>query len=311
MTQLPPPASTTEPIPSQLTEGEVSLIDTVRFLRRHYRLMGGLTLLAIVAGLWSSLSKEPAFERKMLFEFEITPLLTTATPSIAADSDTTEADLKTSLMAQGVIALEGGFSEEIGDSGVRSNIRITAEPAAPPMVNTTTLDHLLVTITADEMASIEQGQESALSALQKVAVTVTQAYLAEEIERLDVLIQRSQGKITFIEEQLKTQERLLTGTNGTENLISVLRGQPQQEVLAEELGDLANYEFSRQSFTTVLANGREDLVMISVVEETERQDSQNLLAQILLSAIAGFIVSILIAVTIDQIPQIRKALSES
>lgn len=296
----------------ELASDEISLLDILRFFQRQYKLISGITFAAVVLGLGAGLTAVPQFQRELLLGFELPLILTTQT--IVADGDNVrlvalenEQIMKDEIAAIGLLTLEEHLATYLSDPEILP--KATANFEAVPLRETRqNLDHLKVVIVAENQAAVEGFNQSALEALQEAMSDFVQSYLALDIQRLDILIQNSEQKISLLEERF-IEPVNQSGALSSETVLNVLRFQNQQAVLAEELGKLVDYELARSSL--IAAQNDADIeIKIETLADVDSQQETSLVRFLILSAIAGFLVSVLIAIIADQIPQIHKALSE-
>lgn len=290
------PTTTQQPPAWMEYPDEISLIDILKFLRRQFKVIGGVTVVVILLGLGASLATTPQARRELLLTLTLPPELI-VDPNIAA----AEPLIRNEILAAGNLALSQDLPEMLDNSA--QSVDVTASLSSSSENNPERLQLILV---SENAAILEASEESALDTLQGVADEAIDVYIEPEIARLDILIQRTREKIARLEVQLASVPTLAETDSAI--LSSVLQI-PQQSLLAEENSKLLDYELQRNGLSD-LVTGSESLVSIKVLMTTQTEKSSSLVRRLILSAIAGFMLSVLIALVVDQWPQLRAALTD-
>lgn len=274
---------------------EISLVDILKFLRRRFKIIGAITFAITITGTGTGLITSPQARRELLLHLELPPEMA-LNLSMEQDEDL----IQNEIFAAADLALKTEFIQF-----VNGPLRSSAIGVSLSSVTDENAERLQLTLTNVDTAALETANQPALETLQKAADEVAVSYIEPEIARLDLLIQRTQEKITFLEEQLAASA---LSTEADTAAFSSLAQLQQQIILAEEFGTLADYQLERADLSS-LETSDEPIVNIQVLMDTQTQVSDSLLQRLLLSLIAGLILSILVALIIDQLPQLQAALS--
>ncbi|NEQ45398.1 MAG: hypothetical protein F6K00_18415 [Leptolyngbya sp. SIOISBB] len=310
MTKVPDTPSSAEYLSPQLKgSDEISLVDFVRFLQRQYKIIGGITLLALLVGGASGLSNQPKYEQETLVTLNLSPALVADVAESTADLSPVDAAFIDGLQTTLIAATELTLYDDLAASKDVSLDAISDFAQVESPEDADVLDHLLITTGTARATDLERSHTAALDALETAVTKTTQDYLTEQIERLDVLIQRSQNKVQFLEEQLPTSMATLNEASEG-NLLYFLQFQKQQEVLAVEITRLANYQFSRDGLAAAKTNPR-NLVSVKVISETVSETFASLQRRLVLATVAGMMLGILVALAAEQMPKVKQALAES
>lgn len=287
------PTTTQQPPTRMEYSDEISLIDILKFFRRQLKVIGGVTVAVVLLGLGASLSTTPQARRELLLTLTLPPEFI-VDPNIAA----AESLMRNDVLAAGTLALSQDLPETLDNSA--QSIDVTASLSSSPENNP---EHLQLILVSENAAILEASEQLVLDELQGVADEAIEVYVEPEIARLDLLIQRTREKIARLEAQLASVSTLVE--TDSVMLSSVLQ-LSQQSVLAEEISKLLDYELQREGLSNLVA-GNESLVSIEVLMTSQTEQSSSLVKRLILSAIAGFMISILAALIVDKWSQLRAA----
>jgi hypothetical protein len=299
MTQPIVNPSSADAVQGQLQEpDEISLIDILHFLRRRFRVIGAVTLATAALGIGASLLNPTQFRREILLDFEI--LSTLEHQGLSVNENEVE--------AIAALELESHIKQHQANLGGQAAVSGTVE-SATLLETSDSPTYLRLTMRSADSNALESVRQSAYDRLQEVTNTTVSQQVDNEVERLDALIQRTQQKIAFLEERAEVPSANIDPRDAS-NLLYLLQLQQQQAALNSELNTLDNLKFNRETLALTQNQGA-SLVQIVTLSDIETQQSSPLMRNIILSIIVGSMMGILIAIVIDQIPQIRKKLSEA
>lgn len=299
MTQPIVNPSSADAVQGQLQEpDEISLIDILHFLRRRFRIIGAVTLATAALGISASLLNLTQFRREILLDFEI--LSTLEHQGLSVNENEVE--------AIAALELESHIKQHQANLGGQAAVSGTVE-SATLLETSDSPTYLRMTMRSADSNAIESVRQSAYDRLQEVTNTTVSQQVDNEVERLDALIQRTQQKIAFLEERAEVPSANIDPRDAS-NLLYLLQLQQQQTALNSELNTLDNLKFNRETLALTQNQG-EPLVQIVTLSDIEIQQSSPLIRNVILSIIVGSMMGMLIAIVIDQIPQIRKKLSEA
>ncbi|MGD1862370.1 MAG: hypothetical protein ACFB0E_20680 [Leptolyngbyaceae cyanobacterium] len=288
---------------------EISLVDILKFLKQHFKVIGGITLAATLIGIGSSFLIASQFRRELLLSIEISPALTlNLSPQLGgrlSTSITSEQIIRDEIKVASDAAIEDLLAAPTSVSGGQFGMSGSLEFV--PTVDSDTLpDKARLVLDSDDPVVLESFSQSALETLQAVANEVVQSYLSTESQLLQMRLQQTQDKVDLLEMRLFSSA---TAANADLNELSgLLQFQQRQLVLADEYSALADFELELDRLVKLQAS-EEPLAMFNVLVDIQRQESTSLLTVMLLSAISGFILSILVALFVEQLPQFRAALT--
>ena len=278
---------------------EISLIDILKFLRRQYWVIGSTTLVTIAIGVGASLLASSQARRELLLSLTLPPEL-----SLNSTIATNEPAIYGEILEAGSLAMINDFPGAVIQQGDSSPVSATLSTATE--VNP---ERLRLVLTSEEPAILESAEQPALDTLQKVADEVTNSYITPEITRLDLLTQRTQEKIALLENRLATSATLPSGDSVDFSTFLQFQQQAQQQsLIAQEFNELVDHEQERASLSDLQVRD-EPLVSIEILADVQTQESSSLLRRLILSAIAGFMLGILIALIVDQLPRLKAALT--
>lgn len=310
MNILPDSEPTTVPIDSSPQVGdtdEISLIDILKFFQRQFKVMAGITIAALLLGLGTGLSQTPQARRELLLKFTLPPELTvspigneSSSPINPLEIDD-EVGIRDEIIAMGNLAFEQNLSFQQPPTALTAPVS-----ASLSVVMEEQSERLQLVLSSPDAANLEAADQLALGILQDAADSVLKPYIIPEIARLDLVIQRTRAKITQLETLLATPTAISEDNNSA--MLSSALQLPQQTVLAEELSKLIDYELARTDLSD-LQTRQEPLIRFEVLMESQTQAASSLLQRLVLSAISGFMLSIFIALLVDQLPKIRAALA--
>lgn len=299
MTQPIVNPSSADAVQGQLQEpDEISLIDILHFLRRRFRVIGAVTLATAALGIGASLLNPTQFRREILLDFEI--LSTLEHQGLSVNENEVE--------AIAALELESHIKQHQANLGGQAAVSGTVE-SATLLETSDSPTYLRLTMRSADSNALESVRQSAYDRLQEVTNTTVSQQVDNEVERLDALIQRTQQKIAFLEERAEVPSANIDPRDAS-NLLYLLQLQQQQAALNSELNTLDNLKFNRETLALTQNQGA-SLVQIVTLSDIETQQSSPLMRNVILSIIVGSMMGILIAIVIDQIPQIRKKLSEA
>ncbi|MEM6432702.1 MAG: hypothetical protein AAF773_02425 [Cyanobacteria bacterium P01_D01_bin.115] len=286
---------------------EISLIDILKFLRQHFRIIGAGTLTISTFGMVAGLTDSPQTQRELLLSLTLPPEMTlhpigSPTNQAVQNSNRIAQDAKLiqdKITVAGSLAINNDFPKALNQT---QSLPISI--SLPPLTDETP-GHLRLVLTSEDSTILKEASQKAIDILQVAADEVVELHIAPEIIRLDLLIQRTQAKITHLEKQLASTG--VASTVESTALASPLQ-LPEQLVMAQEISMLIDYEFERASLSE-LQSRDESLVSIEVLLDSQTQVPNSLLQRLIFSTISGFMLSILIALIVDHWPQIKSALS--
>jgi len=277
---------------------DISLIDILHFLRRRFRIIGAVTLATAALGIGASLLNPTQFRREILLDFEI--LSTLEHQGLSVNENEVE--------AIAALELESHMKQYQANLGEQAAVSGTVE-SATLLETSDSPTYLRMTMRSADSNAIESVRQSAYDRLQEVTNTTVSQQVDNEVERLDALIQRTQQKIAFLEERAEVPSANIDPRDAS-NLLYLLQLQQQQAALYSELNTLDNLKFNRETLALTQNQG-EPLVQIVTLSDIETQQNSPLMRNVILSIIVGSMMGLLIAIVIDQIPQLRKKLSEA
>ena len=304
MAQTPLPKSAHSPTSSPNDEiDEISLLDILGFFKRQFKIIGGVTVAAIVVSLGMAATQQAQVQRTLFLEVDLSPLLGLA---MAGDDLTLAQEIDQELVAEivseGTLALQSYFLEHQNDPGALPKVNATTE-AVPPTEATQVPEDLRLTLQAENTEEFETVSEAAIAVWEARAADLLANHIVSAQEQLVLLIQRSQSKIDFLESQS------LSPVAATGNTETLLQFQQQQAVLAEEFAQLADYQFNQAALARAQSEP-EELVEIKVLADVESARGSSLGTRLLLSAISGLMLGIFIGLLVDQFPKLKTALSQ-
>lgn len=287
--------------PSPLEEqDEISLIDILKFCRRQFWVVGGIMLAVTAIGVGTGLATAPQARRELLLHLTLPPEVRlnsqiTSVASVVYDE----------IFEAGSLALATDFPQALAQQSSVTPVSVTLSKSTE--VNAARLQMVL---TSEDAAVLETVDQLALATLQQAADEVIEFQIDPEIARFDSLIQRTQAKIDLLESRLTTFESLPGGNSIDFSSFLKLQQQAQQQALiAQEFSRLADLELERNSLAS-LKTREEPQVNIQVLMSTQTQESASLLQRLVLSAIAGFMLGVFVALIVDQLPRLKAALSQ-
>lgn len=304
---------TVDPIPPTATEhlsskvdyaDEISFIDILKFLRRQFRVIGGVTFVTMMIATIASLTTPTQARRELLLSLSL-PLEMTLSPIDTFSDDRPSSIamnpvlIQEEMVAVASLVLANDFPAALASQMPSAFVSASFSPSTDEIPK-----RFQLLLTSEEPSVIEEASQIALDSVQVAADGVAEFYLEPEIARLDLLIQRTQEKVTRLADQLPS-----TATNNvTPTELASIVQLSQQSVLAEEISRLIDYELQRDSLSA-LQTRDEPLVTIKVLMESQAQVSSSLLQRLVLSIIAGLMLGIFVAIVVDQVPRIRHAMS--
>lgn len=307
-TNSEPPNLSAASSPQVSDTDEISIIDILKFLKRQSKVIASVTIAALLLGLVTGLGKTPQARRELLLQWTLPPELKVSPTGAETGSPISPPEIIDEIIFRDELIV-------VGNLALQQNLNVQQDPtdiSAPISADVSLVvaeqpERLLLTLSSPDAATLTAADQPAVDILQAAADGLLEPYIIPEITRLDLVIQRTQTKIT----QLET---LLASPTATENnssaLLSGTLQLSQQTVLAEELSKLLDYELAQADLTD-LQTREAPLIHFEVLSDRQTQASSSLLQRLVLSAIAGFMLSLLIALLIDQIPHIRCALADA
>lgn len=293
-----PPSKQPPPVPLE-DQDEISLVDILKFLRRQFWLISGITLAVMLIGAGTSVLTSPQARRELLLQLKLPPEMRMNTV-IAADV----------LVMQDEIVQAGNLA--LGSDFPRAVMSEESSPVSAVLSEANESDHdrFRMVITSADPSNLEAAEQVALTTLQEAASEVAESYLDPELTRLDFGIRRTQAKIARLESRLPAPDALAGGDSV--NVSSFLQWQQQaqqQTLIAEEFGQLADYELEREGLAS-LKTREEPLASFSVLTATQTLESGSLLQRLVLSAIAGLMLGVFVALIVDQLPRLKATWSQ-
>lgn len=307
MAQTPLPKSAQPPASSPNDEiDEISLLDILGFFKRQFKVIGGVTIAAIVASLGMAATQKTQVQRTLSLDVELSPLLGLV---IAGDelalAQEIDQELVAEIVSEGTLALQSYFLEHQNDPSALPKVNATTE-AVPPTEATQVPEDLRLTLQAESTDGFETFSEAAIAVWETSAADLLEKHIVSAQERLALLIQRSQSKIDFLESQSLSP---VAATGDPDTLVNLLQFQQQQAVLAEEFAQLADYEFNQAALARAQSEP-EELVEIKILADVESAQGSSLGTRLTLSVIAGLMLGIFIGLLVDQFPKFKAALSQ-
>jgi hypothetical protein len=287
---------------------EISLIDILKFLKRQSKIITSVTIAALLLGLVTGLGKTPQARRELLLQWTLPPELIVSPTSAESGSPISPPEIidevifRDEMIAVGNLALQQSLAAQQDSTALPAPIsaNLSLVVAEQP-------ERLLLVLSSPDVATLSAADQPTFAILQEAADSLLEPYIIPEITRLDLVIQRTQTKITQLETLLASPAA--NEDNGSALVSSALQ-LPQQTVLAEELSKLLDYELAQADLTD-LQTREAPLIHFEVLRDRQTQASSSFLQRLVLFAIAGFMFGLLIALLIDQIPHIRSALANA
>ncbi len=302
----PIPQNSVEQFPAKVDDtDEISLVDILKFLRRQFKVIGGVTFATMMIATITSLATPAQFRREFFLHLSL-PLEMIVNPVNSSSGGSQSLAVQNltliheEIAAAVNLALANDFPVALASQTPSALVSASFSPSTDELA-----ERFQLLLTSEDPEALEAAGQIALDSVQVATDGVVEFYLESEIARLDLLIQRTQEKVTRLTDQL-------TSTTATDNATPARLADifqfSQQSVLAEEISRLIDYQLQRDSLSE-LQTLDESLVSIEIMMESQVQLSGSLLPRLVLSTIAGFMLSILVAIVVDQLPQIRQAMS--
>jgi len=165
-----------------------------------------------------------------------------------------------------------------------------------------------VTLQAESPDAFDAFSADTVEVLEEAGREVLEGHIVNLQERIELLVARSQAKIDFLASQVA--EPTATTPANADTLTKLLQFQQQQSILAAEFSELAGHKFDQAAIARAQSNVAE-LIDITVVSEVDTPLSNSSTTRLVLAAISGVMLGIFVGLLVDQLPNLKKLLSDS
>ncbi|MCW6039007.1 hypothetical protein K4A83_22545 [Spirulina subsalsa FACHB-351] len=260
---------------------EISLVDIIRFLTRQWKFIGLTTVtISLLALAYSFLQPKPPYQRTVTLSLQFNPFFLTDRSSVPK-LDINRANTLTTELLQ---------TQTPESFSLQSNY--------DPITQKITL-----TLKSDDNSTLETAPSVVLEQLNEDLQDALKPDIQTSLGEVTLYIERIDKVITQLENQL-------TQTNPTDS--------PRQEALqserASQLAELTAFQFDQTYLQQSLdnpANFTQQVLPITILSESPiTQPSRSRLQLIILSLIAGFMVAVLAAIILEQIPRLQAELTQ-
>lgn len=270
-------------------DDEISLIDIIQFFQRCWRIIGGGTIAIALLTSVFSLSKPPSYEKSMTLQVEENPM-----PRLLSQLSN-DADLSGSKAAN-------QNETEAWASEALATLELEAVSLQEPTYDAATAS-IPLTLTASQPEPLAQITTDELREQLAIAWQLPLRRTLEDQQLLlDVESQQAQEAITQLEQQLAAVP--------AENTPRQIALENQRAEVLRQQAELAFQQQYIQDLTDNLETQSAAQLPLTVVEESDVITVARSPLQIaILSLIAGFMVSTLVAILIEQWPRWQAELS--
>lgn len=280
---------------------EISLVDVCRFLKRHFWGIGGTTIASGLLGVVYGMMQPVEFHRSILLNVDLSPSLAKL---ISGDTDTVLREVQ--LVA--IPTLESHFEQHLEAQDQRPKVYGLVSSVRSD-VGDVSSEYLRIDMRSVSQDAIENLHEASYTKLQSQFARTLDKLISQRIALLDDSIQKAEARITLLESR-SAAPVVPEGASQADGLLSTLLQEQQYQSLLDELKVVSDLRLSRDELQALRSG---DLTKEFIFEDVlnDLQEMQPSLFRIaLLAAISGFIISVLVAVLIDQLPKMREALSK-
>ncbi|WP_017302720.1 hypothetical protein [Spirulina subsalsa] len=281
-----PPLTHPQPQPVLIDDtDEISLVDIIRFFIRQWKLISLSTLtISLLAVAYSFLQPKPPYQKTVTLSLRFNPFFLTdrsSVPSSVPRLDINRANTLTTELLQ---------TQTPESFSLQSNYDTTSQK-------------ITLTLKSDDNSTLEAAPSVVLEQLNEDLQEVLKTDIQASLGEITLYIERLEKVITRLEEQLAQ-------TNPTDS--------PRQEALqserASQLASLTAFQFDQAFLQQSLDNPApftQQVLPITVLSESPiTQPSRSRLQLIILSLIAGFMVAVLAAIILEQIPRLQAELAQ-
>jgi hypothetical protein len=269
-------------------DDEISLIDIIRFFQRHWRIIGGGTIAIALLTSVFSLSKPPSYEKSMTLQVEENPM-----PRLLSQLSN-DADLSGSKAAN---------QNETGAwaSEALATLELEAVSLQEPTYDAATAS-IPLTLSASQPEPLAQITDELMEQLAIAWQLPLRRTLEDQQLLLDVESQQAQEAIAQLDQQIaaipadNTPRRIALENQRAEVLRQEAELAFQQQYIQDSIDNLGTQSAAQLPLTVV-----EESDVITVARSP--------LQIAILSLIAGFMVSTLVAILIEQWPRWQAELS--